>query len=418
MTDRSDSFLLGINYWPRRKAMYWWKQFDGGEVDEEFAQIAEWGLHHVRFFLLWEDFQPDEHTVSAEQLDNLITVLDTAAKHGLQAVPTLLVGNMSGILWIPKWLYTDRPANRQTFQWTDGHFVDLEVGDFYEDATLLRAQALLAREAAGAIAGHPALHSWDLANEIDQIKVPSSPDAAWLWLQVLRGSIRSADSAVPVTYGAHSLSLTTDGLTVPVTAELMDYLCMHAYPMYNPEARGPMDTEWVPFLVALTSALAGQRPVLMQEFGLPTASPGTGTHTIQDNFLGEMKPQLLVSEEEGAEYYATVLDRLWQIGALGAVAWCYADYTSDLWDKPPFDLTVRERTFGLVRADGTPKPAADVMRRFTREVASGSIAERLGKLGAGRVPLSADPAPYYRDPVQSLQRAYGNYLEALSSGSV
>ena len=53
-----DPFLLGVNYWPRRKAMYWWADFDAGEVREEFAMIRDLGLTHVRFFLLWESFQP------------------------------------------------------------------------------------------------------------------------------------------------------------------------------------------------------------------------------------------------------------------------------------------------------------------------------------------------------------------------
>ena len=55
MTD----FTLGVNYWPRRKAMYWWSDFDAGEVREEFAIIKEIGLNVVRMFLLWDDFQPD-----------------------------------------------------------------------------------------------------------------------------------------------------------------------------------------------------------------------------------------------------------------------------------------------------------------------------------------------------------------------
>ena len=37
MTD----FTLGVNYWPRRKAMYWWSNFDAGEVREEFAILKE-----------------------------------------------------------------------------------------------------------------------------------------------------------------------------------------------------------------------------------------------------------------------------------------------------------------------------------------------------------------------------------------
>ena len=51
-------FLVGINYWPRRKAMYWWKDFERDEVAEEFDVIAGLGLRLVRIFLLWEDFSP------------------------------------------------------------------------------------------------------------------------------------------------------------------------------------------------------------------------------------------------------------------------------------------------------------------------------------------------------------------------
>ena len=44
----ADPFVLGVNYWPRRKAMYWWREFDAGEVKDEFAQIADLGLRVVR----------------------------------------------------------------------------------------------------------------------------------------------------------------------------------------------------------------------------------------------------------------------------------------------------------------------------------------------------------------------------------
>jgi len=36
--------MLGLNYWRRRKAMYWWSDFDAGEVREEFSIIQELGL--------------------------------------------------------------------------------------------------------------------------------------------------------------------------------------------------------------------------------------------------------------------------------------------------------------------------------------------------------------------------------------
>ena len=100
MTD----FTLGVNYWPRRKAMYWWSNFDAGEVREEFAILKEIGLNVVRMFLLWDDFQPDPNSVSQEGLKNLVTVADIAAETGLGIDMTFFTGHMSGPNWSPGWL--------------------------------------------------------------------------------------------------------------------------------------------------------------------------------------------------------------------------------------------------------------------------------------------------------------------------
>lgn len=59
-----DPFILGVNYWPRRKAMAWWADFDAGEVWEEFSLIGELGLDLVRIFLLWDDWQPEPDKVA------------------------------------------------------------------------------------------------------------------------------------------------------------------------------------------------------------------------------------------------------------------------------------------------------------------------------------------------------------------
>src|SRR5437764_1003681 len=34
------TFTLAVNYWPRKKAMYWWKDFDRAEGEAEFGEIA------------------------------------------------------------------------------------------------------------------------------------------------------------------------------------------------------------------------------------------------------------------------------------------------------------------------------------------------------------------------------------------
>jgi endo-1,4-beta-mannosidase len=404
-------FLMGVNYWPRRKAMYWWKDFDREEVREEFAEVASLGADLVRFFLLWEDFQPQPGVVDTQQLSNLVTVMDAAAEHGLQAVPTLLVGNMSGVLWLPPWAFEDRPEQTSALQISGGRYVHQAVRSPFEDQGMLRAEDVLAEAAAGMTADHPALHSWDLANEIDQILVPESPQSAWVWARLLTQTIQSVSGDILVTYGAHPLSLTTRGLTIPALADSLDYLAMHGYPMYNTVARGPLDPEFAPFVTVLTAQL-GKMPTMMQEFGLCTAPPGESSRWIEDTFLGKKQQQFLASEEEAAEYYSAVLDRLWEVGAMGAVAWDFADYSRDLWNKPPLDLAVRERTFGLLRSDGTQKPVADAFRRFTRELNSGAVETRLGARG-GRAPsLHLDPVRYYEDPERSFAEAYAAYLDA------
>src|SRR5690606_14343908 len=62
------AFSLGVNYWPRRKAMSWWREFDAAEVEDDLALIASLGMDLVRVFLLWDDWQPHPEDVSSRRL--------------------------------------------------------------------------------------------------------------------------------------------------------------------------------------------------------------------------------------------------------------------------------------------------------------------------------------------------------------
>src|SRR5262245_27792816 len=81
-----NSFRLGINYWPIKSAMYWWRRFDRAEIEADFSRIREAGFDSVRVFLLWEDFQPDPGAVSQHSLTHLVDVADLASKADLQIV--------------------------------------------------------------------------------------------------------------------------------------------------------------------------------------------------------------------------------------------------------------------------------------------------------------------------------------------
>ena len=100
-TEWGERFLLGINYWPRRKAMYWWSDFDPDEVQEEFETIKEIGFDLVRIFLLWEDWQPEPDRVEESALENLEVVCNIAAALNLKLDVTFFTGHMSGPNWVP-----------------------------------------------------------------------------------------------------------------------------------------------------------------------------------------------------------------------------------------------------------------------------------------------------------------------------
>jgi endo-1,4-beta-mannosidase len=385
------TFELGINYWPRRKAMYMWRELDLGEVRDDFAHVADMGFDVVRVCALTEDFLPAPHTVDGAMVDRLVAVAAAAKDAGLGVVPTLVVINMSGRLWWPAWM-------RDSFG---------RLADLYADPTVLRTQAMLAERCARALAGDDAVRAIDLANEIDDAQRPPSRDAARLWASLLANTVRRFAPGTPIQIGAHLPSLAAaNDMRVDDLAAVADEDVMHAYPLYSDVARSFLDPELVPFSCALTANLAGSgRRTLMQEFGLCTAAPHDPGHTITDDFLGAPRAQYLASEEEGATYYAAVLERLVRTGAAGAYAWCYGDYDPSLFDRPPLDRAVRERSFGLVRADGGEKPAADVFRAFRRR-------RDAGELEPGDAPnvLDVTADEYYRDPAGHFARLYARWV--------
>jgi endo-1,4-beta-mannosidase len=111
----------------------------------------------------------------------------------------------------------------------------------------------------------------------------------------------------------------------------------------------------------------------------------------------------MASEEDLARYIEEVLPRLVDVGATGAVIWCFADYHESLWDRPPCAGSHHERFFGLVRPDGSLKPHAEVLRRFagTKPVV---------RPAARTVTLDISPEAYYREPHLHAYRLYQRYL--------
>jgi len=400
----SEPFVLGVNYWPRRKATYWWSDFDPGEVRDEFDVIRDLGLRLVRIFLLWEDFQPAPANVNPQALDHLGQVCDIALERELQLDVTFFTGHMSGPSWVPGWMLRSGlpvpPDVRQVV--SGGRAVDHGYVNPFTDPTALAASELLLRTVVTRFKDHPALGLWNLGNEPDLFAWPPTAAEGRAWAAHMMTVIRGIDPHHPVTCGLHMASLVQDnGLRVNDVFVEVDTAVMHGYPMYADWAIGPLDPDFVPFLCALTSALCG-KPVLMEEFGGCTAAPGQSSFVKDWTSYGKPRREFMASEEDLAVYFERVLPKLVDVGATGALVWCYADYAPEMYDRPPCDESWHERYFGLVRPDGTLKPHATVIQRFAETNPSVRPSPR-------RLVLDVTPEEYYRDPLTNARQAYEAY---------
>jgi endo-1,4-beta-mannosidase len=402
-----ERFMLGVNYWPRRKAMYWWSDFDAGEVREEFSVIKEIGMDLVRIFLLWEDWQPAPDRVSETALDNLAAVCDIAADLGLLLDVTFFTGHMSGPSWCPPWMLQPGtpmpPGVKQVV--SNQEIVNSGHANPYSDPVTLGAAELLLESVVSRFKDHAGIGIWNLGNEPDLFARPADAATGRAWARRMTSLIRQIDPAHPITCGLHVPSLTEDnGLRVHDIFEEVDIPVMHGYPMYAHWAKGPLDPDFVPYLCALTSALCG-KPTLMEEFGGCTEAPGRPSSVWEWTAYGEPRSQFMASEEDFAAYIEQVLPRLLDVGALGAVLWCFADYVPELYERPPCKESRHERFFGLVRPDGSLKPHAEVIRDF-------AAAGHKVRPATRTVNLETSPERYYEDPLGQATRLYDVFVQS------
>jgi endo-1,4-beta-mannosidase len=305
---------------------------------------------------------------------------------------------MSGVNWIPRWALGGSDGDRRFRVFSDGEVASAGLRNWYTDPAVGDAQVLLAARAATALAGHEALWAWDLGNENSNCVIPPNRASARAWLERLTGAIRDADETAVVTVGLHMEDLEEDRHLGPFEASAVsDLLSMHGYPLYASWADGPTDDHLLPFLARVTHWLGEGRGVLFSEFGLPTYRRDDRSQ--QRDTGGVSIP--LIEEEAAAAFTTMALEGLRRSGCLGAMLWCFSDYQPALWGSPPLDLAVHERTFGLWRVDGSPKPAVAAIAAFVG--AERCIAESAGSW------IDIDRDEFRRNPSVQLPRLYRRY---------
>ena len=374
--------------------MYMWRELDLGEVRAEFAHMRDLGFRVVRIFLLTEDFLPAPMTVPKDKVAALVDVARTARDEKLLIIPTLVTINMSGKFWWPAWM-RDASGIREACTPTRRCFVRRRCSS---------------ETCARALAGDASIRAFDLEQRDRRRATPAEPRRrlALGGAAGRRGAARGARRARPVRGAPAVAHGRTRTCASTISPSVVDEDCMHAYPLYCDVAKRLPRSRARPLLVRADRRAGRHRPRAADARvrHLHGAAGGPGV-TITDDFLGQPRAQYLASEEEGARYYGQVLERLAATGAAGAYAWCYGDYDPKLFDRAPFDTAIRERSFGLVRADGSEKPACAVVRAFASRLALGEV-----PFGSAPEILDLDADAYYAAPEDNFRRLYERWLTA------
>lgn len=321
-------FIVGINYMPRRSACEMWTDWSESSIEKDFEQMKELGLNTVRTFIFWNDFQPQPDSISLPAIKKFDKMLQIAEKHNLKLMPTFFTGHMSGEHYDVPWR-----GSR----------------DIWEDPFMLSAQVALVRYFAERYADNDAILCWDLANEHDTFAQPRSAYSGWLWTHLLYREMKTFDCSHPITVGTHISSLLNDKLRFDMIAA--DFLCTHPYPIYTPFIIDPSDTIRSTLFPAFSSKLAqclGKRRVMLQEFGTSTE---------------------MTSDDMSARFYQSVLYSSLINESIGALAWCWADYTVPP-ERKPYNTTPHEFEFGITDYDGVPKKHAWVLKEFAENANS------------------------------------------------
>ncbi len=185
-----------------------------------------------------------------------------------------------------------------------------------------------------ALRDHPALAMWDLKNEPDRdIGANEVPEQLmYAWLGHIGHSLRELDSRTPTTVG---WSTAEAALAAPVQ---VDVLSFHHYG--TPETLSELGPQLV--------AHADGRPLFLSEYGLPTwNSIFPGGHT----------------EAEQAAYYADIGIVADNLGIENVMPWTLWDLAAAPTDAGLLPWNAGPQThLGLLRADGSPKPAAALLQ--------------------------------------------------------
>lgn len=307
--------IKGTNYWlstsPFQRT---WADWDGYQIMAELEKAKEMGVNAIRIGIpydaqdtidrVWSD-EEKMTKVSPWIRDMMTQLLQIASIYGMKVIFVL-------------------------FEWYDGH---PEPGskDFATNTTYL--QGIIAP-----YANDDRVLAWDIHNEPDFYPEwkAGKQDEVIRWLKNMAATVRSLDSRHPITVGVGDYRdlwyPAADGTTI---MSFVDFVAFHTYDA------GALSGQ----ISAIKSRTT--MPILLEEMGWPTSS-GEEAPT----------PNAVYDEPTQTFLYTSMLNDAKGANIAGVMQWTLYDFTVKFINLVPG----RERFFGLVKSDGTFKPAAQVFK--------------------------------------------------------
>jgi len=314
------TFLVGANYWPSKGNIRSWTKWNPSAVREDLRRAKEIGIKPLRFFLLAQDCSDEEGRLRDTCSSSVKEFISLVEQEGISLFPTLLVGHMSGKNWPLPW------------------------GDTYSHNSIERERRFV-REVVELIGKSHHVRGWVLTNEVTLHQRPSSPEQLKVWFDSLASVIRTMDPR-PISLGDNLSPFAPAYLKPENFRDSVDYFSPHIY-LY--------DVDPVKHTMLYLATIEYDRSlgkVLLEEFGLPTSN---------------------YSEESQAGFLDVILHGSLLYGAQGALVWCLSDF--DAPGDEPYLWEPHELTFGVLRADLSPKPAAEVIRKFSEKLSKVDLSQ-------------------------------------------
>ncbi|MBI4025877.1 MAG: cellulase family glycosylhydrolase [Verrucomicrobia bacterium] len=346
---------VGCNYTSASCGARIWQTWPEAEIRADLAGMKRFGFNTLRFFILWEDFEPEPGRYDPRVERRLQQFCQWCGECGICPHPSLFVGWMSGGIFWPPW-----KGRRNLF----------------ENAEVIERSLAFAQRCCVLLKGCDNLLAIDVGNEMSCLPDAheAHPDAVRDWCIELLRRVKTEIPGVLVVPGNEQMMIFKDQgfrLTDPVG---WDFYSAHGYPVpswnecWMPGLRSPETQRRLPFYVKFLRAFG---PVMLQEFGT-IATFGA---------------------EEQRAYLKGMLERAWRAGANGFLLWCWKDIHAS---GHPYDKGGIERTLGLVDETGGVKPGLEPFIEFARELTSGVRAAPVVN-PAGTVHLLLPQEWYVRD---------------------